>query len=418
MPARRSAETVSIFALSVEDAYRVFQVAAGHDPGDAFSRPLAAPDLARAPAAPVVGIPDRASRRFFGDTAHAQAFEDAVAILEAAGAAVREIDFEPFHEVADMLYEGAWVAERHIVIEELLRADPEAILPVTRQIIGRAESLTAADAFRGIHRLKELSKIAEGQMEGLDLLCVPSIPTFYGLSDLEADPFCPNARLGTYTNFVNLMDMCALAVPTPARSDGRPGSVTLIARAGRDGPLAAMAESLEMAGALGATGAPRDAREAALDCARTHLQIAVCGAHMSGLPLNADLMRLGAVLEREARTSSDYRLFALPGGPPERPGLVRAGAGGAAGAAIPVEVWSMPRENVGEFLASIPAPFSLGRVGLEDGAQVTGFLCEAWAARQGRRVRARTHRSKGSIGVSRRCLQARTLLFALGAMSR
>lgn len=229
-----------------------------------------------------------------------------------------------------------------------------------------------------IYRLKELSRLAEAQMAGLDLLCVPSIRTFYSRADLEADPVTPNSRLGTYTNSVNLMDMCALAVPTPARADGRPGSVTLIARAGRDGPLAALAETFEMAGdrTLGATGAPRAARAVPRDWADAQLRIAVCGAHMSGLPLNGDMRRLGAVFMREARTKADYRLFALPGGPPERPGLVRVGKGGSA---IAVQVWAMPRDSVGDFLASISAPLSLGRVALEDGTQVTGFLCEAWA---------------------------------------
>ncbi|MBM1221606.1 allophanate hydrolase [Ponticoccus sp. SC2-23] len=385
VPACRSVETVSIFALSAEDAYRVFQVAADYDPGDAFARPVAAPDLARAPIAPVVGVPDAASREFFGDAVQAQAFDEGVALLRASGAEVREIDLNPFYQVAEMLYEGAWVAERHTVIEDLLRRDPEAILPVTRAIIGRAEGMSAADAFRGIYRLKELSRLAEAQMAGLDLLCVPSIPTFYSCADLEADPVTPNSRLGTYTNFVNLMDMCALAVPTPARADGRPGSVTLIAKAGQDGLLAAMAETFEMAGdrTLGATGAMRESRSEPLDCASTHLQIAVCGAHMSGLPLNGDMKRLGAVFQREAETLPEYRLFALPGGPPERPGLVRVGDGGSA---IAVEVWAMPRDSVGDFLASIPAPLSLGRVALDDGAQVTGFLCEAWAVNQARDI--------------------------------
>lgn len=379
VPACRSIETPSVFALTVDDAHAVFRVACAHDPADAFSRTVAAPAPTTAKAPPVIGIPDGDSIRFCGDAVQAESFAASVNLLRGTGAEIREIDFAPLYAVADMLYEGAWVAERYTVIADLLARDPAAILPVTRQIICKAESLSAADAFRGIYRLKELARAAEPALVAVDMLCVPTIPTFYSVDELAVDPVTPNSNLGTYTNFVNLLDMCGLAVPTPARSDGRPGSVTLLAPAGQDAALAATARALEAAGTrtLGATGWQRPAQSPLPAAKPACLTIAVCGAHMTGLPLNAQLTSNGARFLRTARTSDAYRLYALPGGPPARPGLVRGAPG--SGAPIALELWELPLDRVGHFLAGIPAPLGLGTVALEDGSSVTGFLCEAVA---------------------------------------
>lgn len=376
VPACRSVETISVFALTVEDAYSVFQVGCRYDPEDAFAKNIAAPDLSAAPRRPRIAVPSNDSRKFFGDDVQAASFDNSLDILATSGAEIVEIDFQPFYDVAQMLYEGAWVAERYTVIETLLRDTPDAVHPVTAKIVRAAESLSAADAFRGIYRLKELQRVAEASLDGIDLLCVPSIPTFYTCDDLDADPVTPNSNLGTYTNFVNLMDMCALAVPTPTRSDGRPGSVTLIALSGQDALLASLAEALEMAGSrtLGATGWARPARSALAPAPSGLTPIVVCGAHMSGLPLNGDLTRLGAQLDSKTETSAEYRFYALAGGPPARPGLVRNSDGGAS---IEVEVWSVPTEMLGAFIATIPSPLGLGQVRLADGTAEIGFLCEA-----------------------------------------
>ena len=378
VPACRSVETISVFALTVEDAYKVFQQGCVYDPGDAFAKRIAAPALQPPATAPRVAVPTPQTRRFFGDTVQAASFGDALSILADTGAKIVEVDFQPFYDVADMLYEGAWVAERYTVIEDLLQRDPDALHPVTSKIIRAAERLSAADAFRGLYRLKELQRIAEASLEGIDLLCVPSIPTFYTVQDLQDDPVTPNSRLGTYTNFVNLMDMCALAVPTPARSDGRPGSVTLIAGSGQDALVASAALALEGAGprSLGATGwgyvppAPQPVTPP-----QDTTAIVVCGAHMSGLPLNKDLTSRGATLVRKTATAPGYSFFALAGGPPARPGLVRSAK--PTGSGIEVEVWAMPTARLGDFLTTIPAPLGLGRVTLADDSTEIGFLCEA-----------------------------------------
>ena len=381
VPACRSIETVSIFGLTVQDAWQAYQVACAYDPADAYARRFAAPDLSAAPPVLKVGIPSPESIRFFGDTAQSESFAAAVTLLRETGAEIVEVDFAPLYAVAAMLYDGAWVAERYTVIEELLRTDPEAILPVTRKIIGKAESLSAADAFRGMYRLKELARLAEPALAGLDLLCVPTIPTFYSVQDLQDDPVTPNSNFGTYTNFVNLLDMCGLAVPTPARRDGRPGSVTLLAKAGQDHLLAAVALGLEAVGGrtLGATPWPVVGTPLQPQRPDESLTIAVCGAHMSGLPLNADLVARGATFVRKARTSADYRLFVLSGGPPKRPGLVRVEPD--QGASIAVELWSIPLGNFGRFMRTVPAPLGIGTVTLSHGETSLGFLCEAQAVK-------------------------------------
>jgi allophanate hydrolase len=377
VPACRTLDTISIFALTVPDAWTAFRAACGFDPADAYSRALPAPPLGAPPPVLTVAVPDGPSREFFGDKAQAESFDAALARLAGLGARIVEIDFSPFFDVARMLYEGAWVAERMTVVEDLMRRDPGALHPVTARIIGAAEGLSAADAFRGIYRLADLRRRAEGLMAGADLLCVPSIPTFYGLADLDADPVGPNSRLGTYTNFVNLMDLCGIAVPTGSRGDGRPGSVTLLARAGRDALAAALAQQLHAAVApeLGATGHPLPpAPTPPMVPTSDEATIALVGAHMSGLPLNGQITALGGRFLEATATSDDYRLFALAGGPPERPGLLQVKGEGAP---IALELWALPVDAFGALLRQIPAPLGLGRVRLSDGREVTGFLVEA-----------------------------------------
>ena len=376
VPACRTLDTISIFALTVPDAHRAYRVAAVFDPADAYARRLAAPLLSAVPSALRIGVPDAASRLFFGDAVQATAFSAALDRLSALGATIAEIDFTPFYQVAQMLYEGAWVAERMTVVQDLLRRDPTALHPVTARIIGAADKLSAADAFRGIYRLADLRRKAEPLLGSIDLLCVPTIPTFYTLADLQADPVTPNSRLGTYTNFVNLMDLCGIAVPTAPRSDGRPGSVTFLAKAGQDGLAAAIGQMMHQDAAppLGATKAalpPAAVADATVSA--DEMIIAVVGAHLSGLPLNHQLVSRGGRFLQATTTAATYRFYALSGGPPARPGLLRVTEHGTS---IAVELWALPTATVGSFLAGIPAPLGLGLVQLADGRRVTGFLVE------------------------------------------
>ena len=376
VPACRTLDTISVFALCVGDAWRVFHAAAGFDASDPYARPIPVPATPVATPAIRIGVPTAESRKFFGDDLQAASYAATLEALTELGATLTEIDFTPLYQIADLLYDGPWVAERYSVIEALLKTRPEAVLPVTRAIIGRADQFSSADVFRGLYRLKALLRDAEPAIAGVDALCVPSIPTFFTMADLEADPVGPNSRLGTYTNFVNLMDLCALTLPVAPRTDGRPGSVTLIAPRGQDARLAGLGDLMQQHFGVspGATGWPLPSSAApAVAAGADEIMVAAVGAHMSGLPLNHELTRLGARFIRATRTAPCYRLYSLPGGPPRRPGLMRS----ASGEAIALEVWALPLTRFGEFIQGIPQPLGIGTLELEDGSRVKGFICEA-----------------------------------------
>jgi allophanate hydrolase len=374
VPACRTLDTISIFAMSVADAWEVFEIAAGYDPADAYSRKFPKPRLISLPPTLRIGVPDAATLETFGDAVQADHFRATLDQLQANGATVVEMDFEPFYAVARLLYEGAWIAERVAAVGARLTDAPDTLHPTTRSILEPGLKLSAVDAFEGAYRLKALARACEEQLAAVDALCVPTIPTFVTMAEIEADPVGPNSRLGTYTNFVNLLDMCGIAVRAGARADGRPGSVTFLAAVGRDGLCAALAASVE-AGRLGATDWPRPSAPLFIaDLGPDEIALAVCGAHMSGLPLNGELTGRGARFLRACRTAPIYGLHALPGGPPARPGLVRRSIGGDA---IELEVWALPKERFGDFIAGVPAPLCIGTVALGDGTLVKGFLCES-----------------------------------------
>lgn len=378
VPACRTLDTISIFALTTADAFEVFFQAQAPDPADAYSRSLPAPVATPVPPRLRIAVPSRASLVTDGDSAQSAAFHATLTRLRTIGAEVIERDFDPFYQVARLLYDGAWVAERTAALGTRLTDRPDTLHPVTRQICESGLALSAVDAFRAQYRLAELKKTCAEAMAGIDLLCVPTMPRFVTVEEITADPVGPNSLLGTYTNFVNLLDMSGLAVPCGTRADGRPASVTFLGRAGADALLAAAATLVEE-GPLGATAWPRP--PAPLPSARAgaeELPIFVCGAHMSGMALNGELVSLGARFLRACQTAPDYGLFALPaeGTAPRRPGLARQAQGGRA---IAGELWALPLTAVGRFLSGIPAPLGLGTVTLDDGSTETGFICEGAA---------------------------------------
>jgi allophanate hydrolase len=386
-PACRTLDCVSIFALTVEDAWTAFEAISGYDAEDPFSQKRAA----RADALPPrfkVGVPRREDRRFFGDEEAAAAFEAALGAIEALGGTIVPLSFAPFHEVADLLYEGPWVAERYAALRGMIERKPASILPVTRGIVERARDFSAADAFDGEYRLRELRRGIEALTAGLDLLAVPSIPRPVTLTEIAAEPVAANRRLGTYTDFVNLLDLCGVAVPAGGRRDGAPASVTLLARGGADGRAAALAARLHQAlpGRLGATPWPKRAQasEPAPEVDPGRIPLIVVGAHLSGMPLNHELVGLGASFVRAGSTAPDYRLFALPGTVPPKPGLLRVRDGEGYG--IAVEVWTLDAAAFGTFVAGIPSPLSIGTVRLDDGTFLKGFLVEAAAVEGARDV--------------------------------
>jgi allophanate hydrolase len=362
LPACRSLDCVSVFAHSVDDAARVLAVIEGHDAADAYS--AFAPGPARLPLPSRIGIP--ATPELDATLGYDQAWQAALQRLREQGQELVPIDMAPLHAVAALLYEGPWVAERHAVVQALLATDPEAFDPAVRRVIGRALDFSATDAFRGAYRLRELAAQVATLWQRIDQLLVPSTPTHPTFDEVDADPLGANARLGTYTNFVNLLGWCALALPAGRTPGGLPFGVTAIAPGGFDVALLQAWRGWASA----ATGVMP------LPAVQATLPLAVVGAHLSGLPLNGQLRERGATLVEATTTAPHYRLHALPGTTPPKPGLQRVAEGGQA---IALEVWAMPMHQVGSFLALIPPPLGLGSVQLADGRHVHGFVCEAHA---------------------------------------
>jgi len=386
VPACRTLDCISVFALTVEDAWAVLELMAGPDAADPFSRSLPLGRPGTAPPAIRIGVPRPAERDFAGDSLSAASYAAALERAAALGAETVPLDFAPFYETARLLYDGPWVAERWLAIRDLHARDPEAILPVIRQVIAGKPLPDAAAAFAARYRLAELALATRAAMKAVDMLMVPTAPRPVTLAEMAADPIGANSMLGRYTNFVNLLDLCALALPVSLAADGTAAGVTLIAPAGQDAALAGFGRAFHAAGSLplGATSLRMPAAPDWLASASPGgIEIAVVGAHLSGMPLNGELTALGGSFVRATATTTDYRLYALPGGPPMRPGLVRVATGGGP---IAVEVWSLPPEGFGRFVAGIPAPLGVGTLALADGTRVKGFLCEAVATEDARDV--------------------------------
>ena len=385
VPACRSLDCVSIFALTVEDACRVASTITAVDAGDPLSRAAAARfdwSIGEAPRAFRFAVPREGHLQFFGDAEAERLFAAALDRWRALGGTPVPLDFGLFVETARLLYDGPWIAERLAPFRELL-SRPDAVLPVIREILSEGERWTGVDVFRALAALDRLRAQARAALSGVDFLLVPSTPTIYTVDDVLARPRELNARLGLYTNFVNLLGLCGLAVPSGFRTDGLPSGITLIGLTDHDAALAAHGAAYQraLAGPLGTTGrrppaAPRSAATA--PGSSPELLVAVVGAHLSGQPLNYQLTEVGARLVRTCRTAPRYRLYALPGTTPPKPGLLRVPAG-ADGAAIEVEVWRMDRARFGDFYARVPAPLCFGTIELEDATSVSGFLCEAHA---------------------------------------
>jgi len=376
VPACRTLDCVSVFALTVDDASAVLEVIAGRDAADPFSRTVPLGRLGALPPHPKLAIPRPADLDFDDDPVAAASFALAVKRAQELGASIVPLDMTPFYETARLLYDGPWVAERFLAIRDLLARDADAILPVIRQVIAGRPLPDAADTFAAQYRLAELALAAKSALKGIDAMMVPTAPRPVTLGQMADDPVGQNSLLGRYTNFVNLLDMCALAVPVSLAGDGTAAGVTFIAPSGHDAALASFGRAFHQASGLmlGATGEPLPPLATLpVTALPGTIEIAVVGAHLSGMPLNGELTALGATFLRATTTTTDYRLFALPGGPPWRPGLIRVGQGGAA---IALEVWAMPPEGFGRFVAGIPSPLGIGTLTLADGTRVKGFLCE------------------------------------------
>jgi allophanate hydrolase len=377
VPAAQSVDCVSIFARTVDVAARVLQAAMGFDAADPYSRslPLATEPL---PANFRFGVPS--VLRFFGDLQAEQAFARAIEQMRTLGGTPVQIDYAPLAEAAALLYESALVAERYAAVREFFDAHEAEVIEPVRGILAQGRGYSAADFALARVKLQALGQRAAALWDGIDVLLVPTAPTHYTIEAMQADPVALNRNLGEYTNFVNLLDYAAISVPASIRADGLPFGITLIGRSGSDFQLAELGQRFHHAAGLtlGATGEPMPAPQPLPNVTPAPAaRVAVVGAHLSGMPLNGQLIERGARLLRATHTAPQYRLYALAGTVPPKPGLLRVPAD--QGAAIAVEIWEMPLADYGSFVALVSAPLCIGSLALADGSSVQGFLCEALA---------------------------------------
>lgn len=368
VPACRTLDCVSVFARTVADAWSVLHVAAGYDDKDSYSRRV-----------PMLGVKRRSVRiaipaqlEFCGDAVAEQAFHRTIDQLKALPfCEVGTVDYTPFRDAALLLYQGPWVAERLAAVSEFFYTHRDAMNDVVGGIIAQGENYSAVDTFNGHYRLAELKRQAENELQGYDLMIVPTTPTMHRIADVLKEPVKRNSEMGVYTNFVNFFDMAALSIPTDRRSDCMPVGLTLIGACGADQRLAAFAERI-----LPHVNAGYEVQHmlpSPLPFDEPTVQLAVVGAHLDGQPLNWQLVERGARKISTTTTSSNYSLYALRGTVPSKPGLVRVAEGGRA---IEIEVWELPLRNFGEFVADVPAPLAIGSLEISDGGWVKGFVCE------------------------------------------
>ena len=361
VPACRSIDVISVFARTMDEALAVLQLIAGHDPADPYSR-HAPPGYARrgAEAAGRVAVPL--------DLGACDAAIQVVVRTVAAALNAEAVDADPFLRLARLLYDGPWVSERTSALRPLLDTQPDALHPVTRAILEAGRGRLAIDAFDAFHLQAQVRRLAADLFARYDALLLPTAPSWPTLAELDADPIGPNSRLGTYTNFVNLCDLAAVAVPGGFTPGGAPVGVTLVGPAWSEGRLAALADRVhrQATDRVGATSQPLPPPAPADAPGPGETPLFCIGAHMAGLPLNGQLTALGARFLRLDTTLPEYRLHAL--GP--RPGLVGGGRGAIAG-----EVWAVPTAAIGVLLAAVPPPLGFGTVRLASGPCL-GFTCD------------------------------------------
>lgn len=378
LPACRSLDCMTIFAYNTDDANTVLASAEGFDIHDGYSRANPFHNQSRQyglrTGALTVGVISPQQRKFFGDSDYEKAYLQTLDLLKEQGFAFKEIDYAPFDEIAKLLYEGPWVSERYIATQPLIDDKPEAIFPVVRDIIAPGGKPPATALFKAQYRINDLKQQCLAQLASVDCVLTPTAGRHFTVAEMLDEPIKCNSELGYYTNFMNLIDLASIAVPTVMTEKQMPFGITLVGPTFSDRLLLSIANRIQQAlplpkGALGGVATP----STSTPVGNKNIDVMVCGAHLQGQPLNWQLTERGATLKSCTTTAAIYRMYALAGGPPLRPGLLRDDNNGAA---IDVEVWSVPSEHFGSFVAGIPAPLGIGKVTLADDSQVVGFICE------------------------------------------
>lgn len=377
VPACKSLDCVSIFSSSAAETAYLLDILVPLDPNDSYACDVRLLEPSQHSSKELklrFGVPKPEQLNFFGDEQGAGLFKQAIATLKSIGDVV-EIDFQPFLDAAVLLYGGPWIAERYAGIRHFIEARPEQLHPVVRQVLSSAQDKSAIDAFDGLHRLQHLKHQARSVLSGLSCIVTPTAPRIYRIDEVLADPVNLNSNLGYYTNFMNLLDLCAVAMPSGFYANGLPFGITLFGAALSDSRLLGIVNDIESRRRTALKGTePDDDKLKITPMSSTgYRRIAVCGAHMHGLPLNRQLLELGARFYATARTSANYRLYALALAPPERPGLIRDEVQGKS---IAMELWELPKAHWADFIGHIKSPLCLGSIELEDGQWEYGFLCE------------------------------------------
>lgn len=382
VPACKSLDCMSIFALTTEDANTILTSAEGFDISDEYSRENTPSNKSRyfGQQTPpfTLGIIESSQLKFFGDKEYEKAYHKVIEQLQAiADVTLIPIDYSPFDQVAKLLYEGPWVAERYLAAQELINTDPDAIFPVVRDIIAPGGEPKAHELFSAQYKLEGLAKTCRAQLNKCNALLMPTAGRIFTIEEMLNEPIKHNSELGYYTNFVNLLDLSAIAVPTSFTEKNLPFGITLIGDTFADRSLLSIANYLETIFVTpeGASTTSKTITHLPKVNSTKTVDVVVCGAHLEGLPLNWQLVERGGKLINTTTTSKNYRMYALADGPPFRPGLIRDTENGAK---IAVEVWRLPMTEFGSFVAGIPAPLGIGKLELDDGRWLTGFICEGY----------------------------------------
>jgi len=387
VPACRSLDCVSIFALTTDDANSVFDLAAQYDDRDPYARENSYENNHRHYGLPEksfsFAVPQEHQLEFFGDTSAQALFEKTVSEMQALGGVKHVLDFSVFLAAAKLLYDGPWLAERYVAIEQLIREQPQALLDVTRTIIASAENKTACDAFKAEYQMQSYRVQAKRLLAEFDFLLTPTTGTIYTIDQVAAEPIARNSQLGYYTNYMNLLDCAAVAVPAGFLDNGLPWGITLVSSCMHDRRLLSYANRWQQYSQIApGRGGPLPTSAAGPVAFSEHISVIVCGAHMQGLALNWQLRERGGQLLEKTRSASCYRMYVIDGAL-QRPGMVRDEADGVA---IEIEIWRLPRAEFGSFVAAIPAPLGIGKVETCDGRLLPGFICEPFAISGAREI--------------------------------
>lgn len=388
VPACRSLDCVSVFALTTDDANTVFEQAAVYDVNDQYARENPFSNNGRQYGLPVepftFAVPQRDQLEFFGNTAAQKLFEKSISTMQALGGKKHEIDFAPFLQAAKLLYEGPWVAERYVAIENIISQQANELIPVIRTIIGRAKNKKATEAFKAEYSLQKHRSLAKRLLTDVDFLMTPTAGTIYTIEEINTDPIKLNSNLGYYTNFMNLLDCACIAVPAGFLDTGLPWGISLISTCMQDRKLLSFANRWQQHLQLhpGKQGNDLPASRAPAISFSDTISVIVCGAHLDGLALNWQLCERGGVFQEKTSTSESYRMYLIEGSP-QRPGLIRDETSGKA---IEIEIWRIPVAEFGGFVAGIREPLGIGKVETADHRWLSGFICEAYAVEKDKEI--------------------------------